>query len=147
MVIITQNKKINLNYEIIEKYEAGIVLKGTELKSLRKGKASINESYAMIKNKEIYLIESNISKYENGNIFNHQEKRDRKLLLHKNEIIRIQSKVHKEHYTLVPSKLYFSKSLVKVEICLCKGKKDYDKRNDLKEKDVKMRMDKAIKNY
>ena len=146
-MIITQNKKINLNYEIIDSYEAGISLKGTELKSIRMGKISINEAYAMIKGGEVFLLECNISKYENGNIFNHQEKRDRKLLLHKKEILKIFGKIQKEHYTLVPRKVYFKGSLVKVELCLCKGKKNIDRREDLKEKDSQLRIKKALKNF
>ena len=146
-MIITQNKKINLNYDVLESYEAGIQLKGTEIKSIRLGKISINEAYAMVKNGEVYLLECNISKYENGNIFNHKEKRDRKLLLHKKEILKIQGKVQQDHLTLVPRKVYFKDSLVKVEICLCRGKKNYDRREDLKEKDSKIRMEKTLNNY
>jgi SsrA-binding protein len=146
-MIITQNKKINLNYDVIESFEAGIQLKGTEIKSIRLGKISINEAYAMVKNQEVFLLECNISKYESGNIFNHKEKRDRKLLLHKKEILKIQGKVQQDHLTLVPRKVYFKDSLVKVEICLCRGKKNYDRREDLKEKDSKIRMEKTLSHY
>ncbi len=135
MKIITQNKKARFEYLIEDTYEAGIALKGTEIKSIRNGKININESYVDIKNNEIFIIGMHISKYKESSIFNHDEKRDRKLLLHRREILRLKTKKEKEGYTLIPLKVYFKQALVKVEIAVAKGKKLHDKRQSLKEKD------------
>lgn len=147
MKIVANNKKAFHEYNIDKKYEAGIILKGTEIKSIRMGKVNISDSYITIRNNEVYIVNMNISKYDKGNIFNHDEKRDRKLLLNKSEIIKLNNYIKQDGYTLVPLKVYFNKALVKVEIALGKGKKLYDKRQDLKEKDEKRRIQKALKNY
>ncbi len=131
------NRKAHYDYFIKETYEAGIELKGTEIKSIRNGNANINDSYARCKNGEIYLTNMYIGKYEEGNIFNHDERRERKLLLHKKEIIKISNEIDLKRLTLIPLKLYFSHGKVKVEIGLCQGKKIYDKRESVKERDIK----------
>lgn len=145
--LIAQNKRASFEYFIDERYECGIVLTGTEIKSIRAGKVSISDSYARIKDNECYVINMNISKYEQGNIFNHTETRERKLLLHKKEIIKLMNKVSLEGYTLIPLKVYLKEGLAKLELGLCKGKKLHDKRDSLKEKDQNRRIEKAIKNY
>lgn len=131
------NRKANHDYFIKDKYETGIELKGTEIKSIRKGSVNISDSYARVKNNEIYLTNMYIAKYEEGNRFNHDERRERKLLLHKNEIVKINHVVTTNRYTLIPLKLYFKKNKVKIELGICQGKKLYDKRATLKEKDLK----------
>ena len=131
------NRKANHDYFIKDTYEAGIELFGTEIKSIRKGQANINDSYARVKNNEIYLTNMYISKYEEGNRFNHDERRERKLLLHKNEIIKINHEVTTKRYTLIPLKIYFVKNKAKVCLGVCQGKKLYDKREVIKEKDIK----------
>ena len=131
------NRKANHEYFIKDTYEAGIELFGTEIKSIRKGNVNINDSYARVKNNEIFVINMYIAKYEEGNIFNHDERRERKLLLHKNEILKIAHNIETNRYTLVPLKLYFKGNKVKVELGICQGKKLYDKRESLKEKDLK----------
>jgi SsrA-binding protein len=131
------NRKASHDYFIKSTIEAGIELKGTEIKSIRAGSANISDSYARIKNFEVYLTNMYIAKYEEGNRFNHDERRERKLLLHKNEIIKLEHEITTKRYTLVPLKLYFKKNKVKVELGVCQGKKLYDKREALKEKDLK----------
>ena len=133
------NRKASHDYFIKSTIEAGIELKGTEIKSIRAGSANINDSYARIKNYEVYLTNMYIAKYEEGNRFNHDERRERKLLLHKNEIIKLEHQITTQRYTLIPLKLYFKKNKVKVELGVCQGKKLYDKRESLKERDVKRR--------
>ena len=133
------NRKAHYDYFIKDTYEAGIELKGTEIKSLRKANANINDSYARIKNNEVYLTNMYIGKYEEGNIFNHDERRERKLLLHKKEIIKIQNEDTTKRYTLIPLKIYFVRGKAKVELGVCQGKKLYDKRESIKEKDIKRR--------
>ena len=133
--MIANNKKAYHDYFILEKYEAGIVLAGTEVKSLRMGKCSIKESFIRIENGEVYIYGMHISPYEKGNIFNKDPLRVRKLLLHKNEINKLLGKMKEKGMTLVPLKVYFKGSLVKVEIGLAKGKKLYDKRADIAKKD------------
>ena len=130
------NRQANYNYFVLETYEAGIVLKGTEIKSIRNGKCNIKDSYAIIKNDEVFLLNAHISPYENGNIFNHEETRTRKLLLNKREIYKLRDKVMIEGNTLIPLKIFFSKGKAKVLIGVCKGKKNYDKRESIKEKDI-----------
>ena len=130
------NRKAKHNYQIFETIEAGIVLTGTEIKSIRDGRANIKDSYATIKKDEAFLINMHISGYENGNIFNHEETRTRKLLLHKREIYKLRDKIRLEGYTLIPLKIYLSKGYAKVLIGICKGKKDYDKREDVKKRDI-----------
>ena len=131
------NRKASHDYFIKDTIEAGIELKGTEIKSIRKGSANINDSYARIKNYEVFLTNMYIAKYEEGNRFNHDERRERKLLLHKNEIIKLDHVITTQRYTLIPLKLYFKKNKVKIELGVCQGKKLYDKRESLKEKDLK----------
>ena len=134
-----KNKKANFDYYIEESIECGIELKGTEIKSLRKGSGDLKDTYAIIRNGEVFLLNMYIAKYEEGNIFNHDERRERKLLLHKNEIIKINHIITTNRYTLIPLKLYFKKNKVKIELGICQGKKLYDKRESLKEKDIKRR--------
>lgn len=131
------NRKAHYDYFIKETYEAGIELQGTEIKSLRKGNANINDLYARIKNGEVYLTNMYIAKYEEGNIFNHDERRERKLLLHKREILKIDSEITTKRYTLIPLKIYFTRGKAKVELGVCQGKKLYDKRESIKERDIK----------
>ncbi len=130
------NRKARYNYQIFESIEAGIVLTGTEIKSIRQGKANIKDSYATIKKREALLINMHISPYENGNIFNHEETRTRKLLLHKKEIKKIENKITLEGYTLVPLKIYFKQGIAKIELGIAKGKKNYDKREVVKQRDI-----------
>ena len=130
------NRKAKYNYQIFETLEAGIVLTGTEIKSLRLGKANIKDSYARVKNNEIFLINMHISSYDNGNIFNHDETRERKLLLHKKEILKFRDKIKLEGYTIVPLKVYLKNGRAKILIGLAKGKKNYDKREDIKKRDI-----------
>lgn len=130
------NRKANYDYEIIDTYEAGIVLTGTEIKSIRLGRITLKDSYAIIKNNEIFLLNVHISSYEQGNRFNHDELRTRKLLLHKKEIVKLKEKIDKEGFTIIPLKLYFVKGKVKILLGLAKGKKNYDKREAIKKKDI-----------
>ena len=138
------NRKAKYDYEIIDTIEAGIVLTGTEIKSIRNGKANLKDSYATIKNGEAVLINMHISPYEQGNNFNHSETRTRKLLLHKKEILKLNDKIHMEGFTLVPIKLYFKGRVAKILLGIAKGKKTYDKREAIKkrdiERDIKSRM-------
>lgn len=138
------NRKARHDYFILDTYEAGISLKGTEVKSIRQGKMNIKESYVIIKNNEAYLLNTSISLYDEGNRFNHLENRTRKLLLHKKEILKLRDKIEKEGYTIIPLKVYFVKNKVKVEIGLARGKKTYDKREDIKKKDIEREI---AKNY
>lgn len=139
------NRKARFDYEIEDEYETGIALKGTEIKSIRNGKANIKDSYAIIRNNELYLLNSNIPLYEEGNRFNHEETRTRKLLMHKREILKLKDKIEKEGYTLIPLKMYFKGSKLKVLIGLAKGKKNYDKREAIKKRDTEREMQKIIK--
>ena len=140
------NRKAKHDYFIEDIYEAGIVLTGTEIKSVRAGNANIKDSYGVIKNNEIFLLNMFISQYKEGNIFNHDETRTRKLLLHKKEIKKINEKVNNQGLTLIPLKLYFKNNILKVELGICRGKKNYDKREALKEKDIKRNINKQLKN-
>ncbi len=133
------NRKAKHDYFIHYTYEAGIELMGTEIKSIRKGSANFNDCYGKIKNNEVYLFNMYIAKYEEGNIFNHDERRDRKLLLHKREIQKISEAINQKRYTLIPLKLYITRGKAKVEIGICEGKKLYDKREAIKERDLKRR--------
>lgn len=143
--IICNNKKAYHNYFIEEKFEAGMVLTGTEVKSLRLGKANLNDSFALVKSGEAFLNNLHISPYDFGNRQNHDPDRMRKLLLHKKEIVKIYGKIREQGYSVVPLKLYFKNGLVKVEMGLAKGKKQYDKREDMKQKDHKRDMAQALK--
>ena len=139
------NRKARYDYVIEDTYEAGIVLTGTEIKSVRQGKVNIKDSYAIIRNDEIYLLNTHISIYEEGNRFNHEEDRTRKLLLHKREILKLKNKLELEGYTLIPLRFYFVKNKCKVEIGVCKGKKNYDKKESIKERDIQRGLEKDFK--
>lgn len=143
--IVCQNKKAFHDYSIEETVEAGIQLAGTEVKSLRDGKANLKDSYVLIKNSEVFLFNCHISPYSHGNIMNHEPLRTRKLLLHRKEIERIRGKALQKGYTLVPLKLYFKGSFAKVEIGLAKGKRLYEKRETIKERDAKRAIERAMK--
>ena len=143
--MIANNKKAYHDYFIEETYEAGIALHGTEVKSLRMGKCSIKESFVRIENEEVYIYGMHISPYEKGNIFNRDPLRVKKLLLHKSEIRKMKGKIAEKGYTLVPLKVYFNRSLVKVEIGLAKGKKLYDKRQDIAKKDQRREAERDFK--
>ena len=129
------NREAKYNYFILESIECGIVLTGTEIKAIRNSKVNLKDSYAVIRNHEIYLLNTHISEYKEGNIFNHDPRRTRKLLLHKKEILKLESKINLEGLTLIPLKLYFNKNKVKILLGLCKGKKTYDKRETIKERE------------
>lgn len=132
-----KNKKANFDYFIEETIECGIELRGTEIKSLRRGSGDLKDTFALIRNGEVFLHNMYIAKYEEGNIFNHDERRTRKLLLHKHEIKKLKEKVDREGYSLVPLKAYLVKNKVKVLLGVGKGKKLYDKRETIKERDLK----------
>lgn len=140
------NRKAKHDYFIEDTYEAGIALTGTEIKSIRMGNANIKDSYGIIKNNEVFLLNMFVSEYTEGNMFNHNVTRTRKLLLHKKEIKRISEKVDTQGLTLIPLKLYFKNNILKVELGICRGKKNYDKRESLKERDIKRNIDKQLKN-
>ena len=145
MKIITNNKKAFHDFFISDTFEAGIVLKGSEVKSIRSGGISLNDSYVSIKNGEMFLINTYIKPYENSGNFTPEDRRTRKLLLHKQEIEKLERKVKEKGFALVPTKVYFNGPNVKLEIGLAKGKKLYDKRDVLKEKSIKKDIDRAIK--
>ena len=145
MKLIANNKKAYHDYFILDTYEAGIVLHGTEVKSLRMGKCSIKESFIRIENGEVFIYGMHISPYEKGNIFNKDPLRVRKLLLHKKEILKIFGKMKEQGITVVPLQVYFSGSLVKIEIRLAKGKKLYDKRDSIAKKDVRRENERDFK--
>lgn len=146
-MIEINNRKAKFDYEIVSTIEAGIVLKGTEIKSIRLGNANLKDSYAVIKNNEVFLLGMHISPYKEGNIFNHDELRTRKLLLHKKEIFKLRDKITLEGYTLVPIKLYFNKNKAKILLGVAKGKKSYDKRESIKKRDIERDIKKQYKNY
>lgn len=143
--VIAQNKKAYHDYFIEEEFEAGIELAGTEVKSIREGKINLKDSYISVKTGEAFLIGAHISPYEKGNIFNRDPLRTRKLLLHKREIGKLIGLSQQDGYTLIPLKMYFKGSYVKVLLGVCRGKKNYDKRAAIAEKDSKRRMDRVIK--
>lgn len=143
---ITVNRKARFEYSIIETYETGIVLTGTEVKALRQGKANLVDSYGSVKNGEVWLVSANISIYEQGNINNHEPTRSRKLLLNKKEIRKLSSKIKEKGYTLVPLRLYFKNGKIKVEMALAKGKKVYDKRETIAKRDYERDKARNFKN-
>lgn len=145
--IVATNKKARFNYEIKEKYEAGIELKGTEVKSIRKGKINIADGFVSIEGGQCYLKQVHISPYEQGNIFNTDPLRIRKLLLHKKEINYLLGQITQKGYSIIPLSVYFKYGKVKVEIALVQGKKLYDKRADMAKKDQMRKMDRAIKEF
>jgi len=141
------NRKVYHDYFIDEVYEAGIVLTGTEIKSIRQGNCNIKDCYGIIRNHEVYLLNMFVSPYKEGNLFNHEETRNRKLLLHKKEIKKLEDAVQMKGLTLIPIKLYFKDNILKVSLGVCRGKKDYDKRESIKERDMKREALRNIKNY
>lgn len=143
--LLIENKKAKFNYFIEEKISCGIVLKGTEVKSIKAKKLSFNNSFAIIKKEELWLENLHVSKYKEGNIFNHDELRPRKLLIKKKELQRLKKFKEKEGYTLIPIGFYLKKSIIKVEVGICKGKKLYDKREILKQKSIKKDLSREIK--
>lgn len=143
---IADNRKARHDYELYDRFEAGLALQGTEIKSIRRGKVQLKDSYISFYNNEAYIKGMHISPYEFGNRFNHDETRDRKLLLHKNEIRKLYQDTRIKGYTVVPVRIYLSKGLAKLEIALAKGKKLHDKRESQKAKDAKREIDKALKN-
>lgn len=146
--IISNNRSALHEYHVIERIEAGIVLEGSEVKSLRKNSCNLKDSFCLVYNGEILLKNMHIALYDNASSFNTKNsRRDRKLLLHKSEIIRLNSKVVQKGLTLVPLKVYFNQSLVKVELGLCQGKHTYDKKRSIMEKDLNREKEREIKNY
>ena len=139
------NRKAKFDYEIEDSLEVGIVLTGTEIKSVREGKANIKDSYAIIRNNELYLLNSHISEYTNGNRFNHEETRTRKLLAHKKEIIKLKNKLELQGYTLVPLKMYFKNGKLKVLVGIARGKKNYNKKETIKNRDLDREAQKYMK--
>lgn len=142
---ITVNRKARHEYHILQTFEAGIVLVGTEVKALREGKANLVDSYATIKNGEVWLISAHISEYKQGNINNHNPTRDRKLLLNKSEIRKLIGKTKEKGLTLIPLRMYFKNGRVKVELALAKGKKSYDKRETIAKRDFQREQERRIK--
>jgi SsrA-binding protein len=134
--IIAQNRKARFDYSIEESMECGIVLEGTEVKSVKAGTISFNDSFALIENNEVWVQNFHINEYSYSSVFNHDPDRKKKLLLHKEEIKRLKRKVDEKGYTLIPLEFYLKEGCVKVQLGLCKGKKQFDKRNDIKERDV-----------
>lgn len=141
------NRKARHEYNILENYTAGLVLQGSEVKSIKAGKANIGDAYCVITNGEVWMKNSHVSKYDSDKFTNHEEKRDRKLLLNKKEIRRLTSDVQNPGYTIIPLKMFIVKGKIKLEIGLCKGKKDYDKRESIKERDTKRELDRIKKSY
>lgn len=139
------NREAKFNYYIEDEIECGIALVGTEIKSIRDGKANLKDSYGIIRNNEVYLLNMYINEYKEGNLFNHDPRRTRKLLLHKNEIRKLKKSVQEEGRTLIPLKLYFVKNKAKILLGLCKGKKNYDKRESIKKRDIEREKEKLHK--
>ena len=143
--IIAKNRSAFHNYFIEERFEAGIELCGTEVKSIRAGKVNLKDSFCQVKNGELFVYAMHISPYEKGNVFNREPRRDRRLLMHKREIMRLYGKVKQDGYSLIPLSVYFKGSRVKVKVGLCKGKKLYDKRASAAERDAKRQIERAMK--
>lgn len=146
MKLVAQNKKAYHDYSIEDTFEAGMQLVGTEVKSLREGKANLKDSYVIIKGTQVFLFNCHISPYTHGNIQNHEPLRTRKLLLHRKEIERLTGKIQQKGYSLIPLKIYFKGPFAKVEIGLGKGKKEYEKRETIKEREAKREIERAMKN-
>ena len=144
--IVCDNRKASYDYYLEERYEAGLVLHGTEIKSLRKGSCNIKDSYVIIRNAEAYILNMNIAKYEQGNIFNHEPLRTRKLLLNKREILKLIGLTKEKGYTLIPTKVYLKNGKAKVEFAIAKGKKNYDKREVEKKNTMLKEAHSALKN-
>ena len=143
--VVCTHPRAKRDYDIEENYEAGIELKGSEVKSLRGNQASIKESFAMIRDEEVFLVNSYIAPYEQASVFNHDPRRERKLLLNKREIQRLMGKTLIRGYTLIPLKIYFKRGKAKVDLALGKGKKVHDRRNDIKKREADREMEKAMK--
>ncbi|HEU5117598.1 MAG TPA: SsrA-binding protein SmpB [Isosphaeraceae bacterium] len=143
--VVARNRRARYEFDLIEKVEAGIVLTGTEVKSLRNGKSSLEEAYASLERDEVWLYGCDIPEYLEANRMNHKPKRPRKLLLHRSEIDKISARTNEKGITLVPLQIYFKRGLAKVEICLAKGRKTYDKREALKKNEAKREMDRFLK--
>ncbi len=143
--LITENRKARHEYFVLEDFEAGIALTGTEVKSIRQGSVNLKDSWCSIENGELFIKQMHISPYEKGNIFNRDPLRVRKLLMHKKEIMRLYGKQKQDGLTLIPLSLYFKDANVKVQLGLCKGKKLYDKRDDAAKRDAKRSIDRALK--
>ena len=141
------NKRAKFDYFIEEEIEAGVVLTGTEIKSIRAGKCNIKDSYGIVRNGEVYLLNMYIAKYDEGNLFNHEETRSRKLLLHKKEIKKIDEAIKLQGLTLIPVKGYFKDNKFKILLGICKGKKNFDKRETIKMRDIKRNVEKNLKDY
>ncbi len=142
--IVAQNRAASYDYHLLEKYEAGMVLAGTEVKALREGKANIRDAYAIVRGNEVWLLNCHISQYVPGGPWNHQPLGSRKLLLHKNEIFKLSAKTQQKGLTLIPLRIYFRKGIAKCEIALAKGKKQYDRRHAEREKEAKREANEAI---
>ena len=147
MKVITTNKSASFEYFIEEKYEAGIVLQGTEIKSIREGKVNMNDSFCFVRGNDVCVKNMHVAWYDKSDAFSTKEtRRDRKLLLHKSEIAKIAGKINRQGYTLVPLKMYFKDSLIKMEIALCRGKHTFDKKQSIADRDIKRQTDRDIKN-
>ncbi len=144
MKVLARNKQASYLYHLFDRFEAGIVLRGTEIKSIRAGKVNIQDAHVRVRNGQAYLINMHVSKFKQGNQFNHDETRERKLLLHKSEIVKLGGKIQKDNFTVVPTSIYLKDGLCKIEVALAKGKKLHDKRQSLKEKDMKRRVEKEL---
>jgi len=145
--IITSNRRARRNYFVTETMEAGLVLQGTEAKALREGRANLQDAYCKVENDEVFLLNAHISPYSHGNLQNHDPLRPRKLLLHKREIGKLKKATEQKGYTIIPLKLYFKNGYAKVEIGLARGKKLYDKRSDMAERETKRRIDRMLRQY
>ncbi|MFY9422244.1 MAG: SsrA-binding protein SmpB [Bacilli bacterium] len=143
--VVARNKKAHHDYFILDKYEVGIVLTGTEIKSIRENKVSIQDAYCQVKDGELFIYNMHIAKYRQGNIFNHEETRTRKLLAHKREIRKLEGSVSRAGHTIIPLTLYIKNGLAKLEIAVCKGKKLYDKREDIKKEAMKREIQRISK--
>jgi len=146
--IITTNRRASHDYHILDRYEAGIALAGTEVKSLRStGGIALKDAFVQTRNGEVFLVNARIEPYDKGNINNHKPERDRKLLMHKQEIEKLAYKVSQKGFTLVPLRLYFKRGIVKVEVGLCEGKQGHDKRDAIQERESKREIDRAMKEF
>lgn len=144
---LVSNRKATFNYEILETFEAGIVLQGTEIKSLRDHGGTLQDAYIKVVQHELWLVNSNIAPYRFGNVHNHEEKRDRKLLMHKREIARLKIASQEDGHTIIPLAIFLKNGRAKVKIAIAKGKKSFDKRESIKERDDKRQMQKALKHH
>ncbi len=143
--LITENRKARHDYNLLERYEAGIILTGTEVKSLREGRATLQQAYADVRGEEVWLVGAHIAEYAQGNVNNHDPDRDRKLLLHRKEIASLIGKVRERGFTLVPTRMYWKNGKAKVELALAKGKEVRDKRRDIAKRDADRQIERALK--